>query len=206
MELFNDIPDVNIFGKTSEDNFCFPNCMESTILNFIRILHYDIKNNKFFDIDDGPYSSYLNKFVCNDSSKSDIEEFSRFVNLNFNKIEQIEYVKNHNKIRFELEASLYNFIYIITSLLNIEIFDSENSDNINDIEFMKQMFLMKMNSYSKYIIKISSYQKSEEHEFSSIEIINRRNFNTLYTIQLMKGVHANIIESETKEKIFITAN
>jgi hypothetical protein len=194
MMLFSDISDVYIFEKTSENNFCFPNCMESTILNFIRILHYDIKNNKFFDINEGPYSSYLNKFLCNNSSKSDIEEFSRFVNLNFNKIKQIEYVQNHNEIRFELETSLYNFLYIVTSLLNIEIFDSKNDNNINDIEFMKQIFLMKMNSYSKYMIRISSYQKLEEHEFSSIEIINRRNFNTTYTIQLMKGVHANIIK------------
>jgi hypothetical protein len=193
MELFSDIPDVHIFGETSKNNLCFPNCMESTILNFIRILHYDINNNKFFDIPDGPYSSYLKKFLYNDFVKSDVEEFSRFVNLNFNKIEQIEYVRNHNKIRFELETSLYNFIYIVTSLLNIEIFNDENRDNINDIEFMKQMFLIKMNSYSGHMIRISSHHNVQEEEFSSIEIINRRNFNTLYTIQLMKGVHANIM-------------
>jgi hypothetical protein len=172
---------IDELNNYNVDYLTFPNCVENTIMNFIRLLKFTPQSNNFKKIDENnKYSSIINSILKDELTKNEIFEFSRYVNIEFNENEQMTYGReiNHNNkiIRFELEPTLYNFSYIVGTLLN-------GKELTTDFNYW-------INVYSEqYIIT----PKHISDDFSQLEIISRRTFKPLYLIDLYNHTHAKII-------------
>jgi hypothetical protein len=170
------------------NNINFPNCMENTILNFIRLLHYNHQTNLFVK---GEYNDQFD--ILQDSvSFSNIERFSRYLNTKFTNINHIEYVNERyfgiNKIKYELETSLLNFVIIIIELLHLKI---EYTDDI-EIKTLKGMFIEKINEKFNCEISIPYYVHKNDGEYTYITIKNKNLENITYSITLQKYIHAEM--------------
>ncbi len=177
---------VNIIDN---DLYAFPNCMENTIANVIRLLHYDAEK-KIYNF---TKNENLNKILKIMPYEEDLIFFSRYVNFIDNK--NIQYVRNTNNemnLNYELETSLLNFIIILDYLLDLEIMSIPISISLS-IKELKEILINKINDkYKDYIFDIQMYVSKDDGEYSYIVIKHKSEETMEYSITLQKYIHAEM--------------
>jgi hypothetical protein len=166
----------------------FPNCMENSIINFIRLLHYDIEKQKY----NLTNNTQINIILNDTPDENDLMEVSRYLNLlNVDNIQHVN-IDNIDIFKYELETSLLNFIVILNYLLDLEL----NIDK-DSIKILKNEFIEKINSlYPQYEFDIKMYIAKDDGEYTYMEIKNKIKNDMSYSITLQKYIHAemNLLE------------
>jgi hypothetical protein len=184
------IPLIYNYSQSEYKQKFFSNCMENTILHFIKIILWNYNEKKYI-IEESLFSNItlfnkikdLFKIIYKEQSKEFINKWTSFIydDIATNEIE-LDFIKKENDIQFELNATLNNLLIICKKLFKVDN-SLPNKDYFNTLLKLNKSYLP---SYlPSYNIEI--YNNEYKDIISDIIIIN---IYSKFSINLVHKTHA----------------
>ena len=222
--VFNksDLPLIYEYSKVNFMGQEYGNCMENTILQFIKLLFWDTKernyNIKLIDsIVRDKYQLEIYNYLKNiDKEKENayVEKWVKFISytiVNDNDYPNIKYNflrekqgkdKTGTNVDIELNPIFDNMYMSLIKIFNIEI---EEEKNTEDKVRVINTFLEKNNTFIKEI-EVKTEEKNSSQGPYIVDIVKVKTQIKEYIVELLNGMHAYFKESVKHNSYYIIVN